>query len=113
VEHGGHRAAPAARPGHDALAVSRHCLDPEKQPHHHQATLNPVTPIFSADRVCGRRRQEPRPSSRQPLDPDAKTRPAHRCGADKPVVTIIVAGETARARNFSLGGYPAQDQPGT
>jgi lipid A ethanolaminephosphotransferase len=108
VEHGLHHTAAAACPGHDALAVFRHCVDPEKQPHHHRHPQSDH-PDLQRRRVCGRRRQEPRYRC-PPLDPDAKPGP-RIAGADKPVVTIIVAGETARARNFSLGGYERKTNP--
>jgi lipid A ethanolaminephosphotransferase len=40
----------------------------------------------------------------QPTGRDAKAGP-HLAGVDKPVLMVIVAGETGRARNWSLGGY--------
>jgi lipid A ethanolaminephosphotransferase len=73
------------------------------------ATLNPITPIFSAVEFAVAE-DKTRDIVAQPLDPDAKPGP-RIAGADKPVVTIIVAGETARARNFSLGGYERKTNP--
>jgi lipid A ethanolaminephosphotransferase len=73
------------------------------------ATLNPITPIFSAVEFAVAE-DKSRDIVAQPLDPDAKPGP-RIAGADKPVVTIIVAGETARARNFSLGGYERKTNP--
>lgn len=73
------------------------------------ATLNPITPIFSAVEFAVAE-DKSRDIVAQPLDPDAKPG-ARIAGADKPVVTIIVAGETARARNFSLGGYERKTNP--
>ena len=32
-------------------------------------------------------------------------------GADKPVLTVVIAGETARAQNFSLNGYARNTNP--
>jgi hypothetical protein len=45
-----------------------------------------------------------------PLDPDAKMGPVIS-QATKPVLTIIVVGETARAQDFSLGGYERKTNP--
>ncbi|WP_421871959.1 phosphoethanolamine transferase [Pararhizobium sp.] len=47
---------------------------------------------------------------RAPLGTDAKLGPL-TAKANKPVVTIIVAGETARAMNFSLNGYARETNP--
>lgn len=41
---------------------------------------------------------------------DAKKGPAYAKG-DKPLLTIVVAGETARAQNFSLNGYDVNTNP--
>jgi lipid A ethanolaminephosphotransferase len=72
-------------------------------------TLNPLTPIASTVKYAVRAGQESVIVA-EPLDADAKEGPtiSH---ADKPVVTIIVAGETARAKNFSLGGYERKTNP--
>lgn len=71
-------------------------------------TLNPVMPITSAVRyVIDSQRNANVVAA--PLGTDA-----HRVGAvdnGKPRVTIIVAGETARAQNFSLGGYGRPTNP--
>ncbi len=47
---------------------------------------------------------------RAPLGTDAKLGPMY-ARAKKPVVTIVVAGETARAMNFSLNGYDRETNP--
>ena len=47
---------------------------------------------------------------RAPLGTDAKLGPMY-AQTKKPVVTIIVAGETARAMNFSLNGYDRETNP--
>ncbi len=72
-------------------------------------TLNPLTPIASVVKYAVRTGHESVIVA-EPLDTDAKLGPvvSH---ADKPVVTIIVAGETARAMNFSLGGYGRKTNP--
>lgn len=71
-------------------------------------TLNPVMPITSAVRyVIDSQRNANVVAA--PLGTDAR-----RVGAvdnGKPRVTIIVAGETARAQNFSLGGYGRPTNP--
>lgn len=71
-------------------------------------TLNPVMPITSAVRYVIDTQRNANVVA-QPLGTDA-----HRVGVvdkGKPRVTIIVAGETARAQNFSLGGYAKMTNP--
>ena len=46
----------------------------------------------------------------QPTGTDAKPGP-HLAGAAKPVLMVIVAGETGRAANWSLGGYGRDTNP--
>ena len=72
-------------------------------------TLNPVSPIFNAIKFAVAEDKN-RTIVAAPLDADARPGP-RIAAADKPVVTIIVAGETARAQNFSLGGYPRKTNP--
>jgi lipid A ethanolaminephosphotransferase len=72
-------------------------------------TLNPVSPIFNAIKFAVAEDKN-RTIVAAPLDADARPGPSI-AAADKPVVTIIVAGETARARIFSLGGYPRKTNP--
>ncbi|MBN8949202.1 MULTISPECIES: phosphoethanolamine--lipid A transferase [unclassified Rhizobium] len=72
------------------------------------STLNPVIPIASAVRYAIDTQRDANVVA-QPLGTDAR-----RVGAvdnGKPRVTIIVAGETARAQNFSLGGYAKMTNP--
>jgi lipid A ethanolaminephosphotransferase len=45
-----------------------------------------------------------------PTGTDATAGP-HLAGAEKPVLMVIVAGETARAANWSLGGYERDTNP--
>ncbi len=71
-------------------------------------TFNPFVPIGSAIRYAVGSERE-RNIVAQPLGTDA-----HRLtvgSAAKPRVTIIVAGETARAADFSLGGYARKTNP--
>jgi lipid A ethanolaminephosphotransferase len=71
-------------------------------------TLNPIIPITSAVRYTIDSRHDDDIVA-QPLGTDA-----HRIGAvdnGKPRVTIILAGETARAQDFSLGGYGRMTNP--
>ncbi|WP_246752818.1 phosphoethanolamine--lipid A transferase [Sinorhizobium sp. BG8] len=73
------------------------------------ATLNPVVPISSVIRYLGYREAE-RHLVVKELGTDAHlTSPV--ASSRKPRVTIIVAGETARAENFSLGGYGRLTNP--
>lgn len=72
-------------------------------------TFNPVSPIFNAIKFAVAEDKN-RNIVAAPLDPDARPGP-RIAAADRPVVTIIVAGETARAQNFSLGGYPRKTNP--
>ncbi|MBZ5761448.1 phosphoethanolamine--lipid A transferase [Rhizobium sp. VS19-DR104.2] len=69
-------------------------------------TLNPFVPIVSAVKyLVGTERD--RNIVAAPIGTDA-----HRTApGQKPRVTIIVAGETARAQNFSLGGYGRDTNP--
>jgi lipid A ethanolaminephosphotransferase len=71
-------------------------------------TLNPFLPIGSVARFVFAS-EEDRNIVRRPLGTDAHQRSASANG--KPRVTIIVAGETGRAQNFSLGGYPRETNP--
>jgi lipid A ethanolaminephosphotransferase len=71
-------------------------------------TLNPFVPITSAVKFAISSGQDANIVT-QPLGTDA-----HRVnisGTTKPRVTIIVAGETARAQDFSLGGYERDTNP--
>jgi len=72
-------------------------------------TLNPITPIISTVKFVVREDTNKKIVA-EPLDLDAKqgARVEH---TGKPVVTIIVAGETARAQDFSLGGYERKTNP--
>jgi lipid A ethanolaminephosphotransferase len=71
-------------------------------------TLNPFVPIVSAVRyVVGSEKE--RNIVAQPLGTDAHRLQTGNTG--KPRVTIIVAGETARAQDFSLGGYGRKTNP--
>ncbi len=71
-------------------------------------SLNPVTPIVSATRYFLQAGKEARLVVK-PLGTDARVVPV--VNLNKPRVTIIIAGETARAMNFSLGGYGRDTNP--
>lgn len=71
-------------------------------------TLNPFLPIGSVARFVFAS-EEDRNIVRRPLGTDAHQRSVSANG--KPRVTIIVAGETARAQDFSLGGYARETNP--
>lgn len=72
------------------------------------ATVNPVAPIVSAVRYTVATGADKNVTV-QPLGTDARVIAPTLSG--KPRVTIIIAGETARAENFSLGGYARQTNP--
>jgi lipid A ethanolaminephosphotransferase len=46
----------------------------------------------------------------QPIGLDARLGPTHASAQRTPLVVLVV-GETARAANFSLGGYPRPTNP--
>ncbi|NTF22672.1 phosphoethanolamine--lipid A transferase [Agrobacterium rubi] len=71
--------------------------------------LNPVTPLVSVVKLFTQVQAEAKIVA-QPLGHDAKVVPPVN-GSRKPRVTVIVAGETARAQNFSLGGYQRETNP--
>lgn len=72
------------------------------------ATLNPAAPIFNAVRYAVATGAE-KNIAVQPIGTDARVIAPMQSG--KPRVTIVVAGETARAENFSLGGYDRETNP--
>lgn len=72
-------------------------------------SLNPVTPVAGLVKFLKQTGAETRIVVK-PLGQDAKI--ASRADdSTKPRVTIVVAGETARAANFSLGGYARDTNP--
>ncbi len=73
------------------------------------ATLNPVMPIGNAVKL-GIRSGKNQNIIVQPLGTDAKVANAGS-GNRKPRLTIVIAGETARAESFSLGGYKKNTNP--
>lgn len=73
------------------------------------AKLTPFAPITSAIALVVSAYREIG-LVRAPLGTDAQIGPVI-AKAQKPVVTIIVAGETARAMNFSLNGYQRDTNP--
>ncbi len=72
------------------------------------ATLNPVAPIVNVVKLAIRTTSNQNIVV-QPLGTDARVYSATASG--KPRVTIIIAGETARAESFSLGGYGQMTNP--
>lgn len=71
------------------------------------ASLNPVAPIVSAVRYATSTKAE-KNIVVQTLGADAHLVAA---AGRRPRVLVVVAGETARADNFSLGGYPRPTNP--
>lgn len=72
-------------------------------------SFNPVTPIVSTARYFMSAGKEASLVV-ETVGADARVRPS-TVPINKPRVTIIVAGETARAENFSLGGYQRETNP--
>lgn len=71
--------------------------------------FNPAGPVTSAVRYALSTYRE-RNLVVQPLGTDAQ-KGARIAKAGKPVVVVVVAGETARAMNFSLNGYERETNP--
>lgn len=71
--------------------------------------FNPTGPISAAVRYAVSIYKE-RNLVVQPLGTDARQGP-RIAAAGKPVVVVVVAGETARAMNFSLNGYARETNP--
>ncbi|MBB4064542.1 phosphoethanolamine transferase [Gellertiella hungarica] len=72
-------------------------------------TLNPVAPLAAAYNYANTQLTHANVEV-QPLGTDAKRGPV-ATAAQKPLVTILVAGETARGMNFSLNGYDRETNP--
>lgn len=72
-------------------------------------SLNPITPMSSTVTYFSQADKEAHLTV-TPTGTDAKVMPALG-GVTKPRVTIIVAGETGRAANFSLNGYGRDTNP--
>jgi lipid A ethanolaminephosphotransferase len=72
------------------------------------ATLNPIAPIVNVVKLVIRTTSNQNIVV-QPLGTDAHIASAPATG--KPRVTIVIAGETARAESFSLGGYGVLTNP--
>lgn len=73
-------------------------------------TLNPIFPMGSAvSYLIGETRDQA--IVLQPLGTDAKIADPITAAKRRPRVTVIVVGETARAKNFQLGGYPRPTNP--
>lgn len=90
-----------------ALMQMRLLITTSREHHDWLASLNPVGPIVSAIRYAASTEGEANIVV-QPLGRDARVAaPTGR----KPRVLVVVAGETARAQNFSLGGYPRATNP--
>ncbi|MBN7806883.1 phosphoethanolamine--lipid A transferase [Agrobacterium rosae] len=72
-------------------------------------SLNPLTTISSTVHYFSQADQEAKLTV-SPTGQDAKVMPALG-GVNKPRITVIVAGETGRAANFSLNGYGRDTNP--
>ncbi|NTE62632.1 phosphoethanolamine transferase [Agrobacterium fabrum] len=72
-------------------------------------SVNPLSPMISSIHYFTQAGQEAEIQV-SPVGTDAKLMPALG-GVRKPRITVIVAGETARAANFSLNGYGRDTNP--
>ena len=72
-------------------------------------TLNPFVPLVTAVQFAAGQSAD-RTIVAAPLGMDARVGDV-AVGERKPRLTIVVAGETARAANFSLGGYGRETNP--
>lgn len=72
-------------------------------------TLNPVAPISGAWKYANSF-YATTTREMKPLGMDAKRGPVIDA-SERPVVTVLVTGETARAMNFSLNGYERKTNP--
>ncbi len=73
------------------------------------ASLNPSAPVVAAFQFASRE-MEDRNLTPAPLGTDAAKGPLI-AKAGKPVLTVFVVGETARAQNFGLNGYEKNTTP--
>src|SRR5690606_6189518 len=93
-----------------ALVGRRPFLLTSRPPQHQFRTLNPIFPVASAIDFALRTTAE-RNIVVKPLGTDARVTDGAPGAGRNPRVTIIVVGETARAKNFQLGGYPRPTNP--
>ena len=71
--------------------------------------ITPANVFYSTGRVLADDLRDAR-QAREPLQPVRMAGPAAGAGR-KPRLLVLVVGETARAMNFSLNGYPRQTNP--
>ena len=71
--------------------------------------INPLNVLYGGGKLLAD--QLPRAGrSLQPIGLDARLGPSHGAQS-RPVLVVLVVGETARAANFSLGGYARKTNP--
>lgn len=70
--------------------------------------INPTYPIYSADRYLRDTSEIKQIQSVSTIAPDAKRQAT---AVAKPVLVVLVVGETARAENFQLNGYSRETNP--
>lgn len=68
--------------------------------------INPTSPLYAAWRYWQKR---PEPEGVLPIAADAQR--VQRAAGRRPSLVVLVVGETARAANFSLGGYERETNP--
>ncbi|NDY93848.1 phosphoethanolamine transferase [Ideonella livida] len=71
-------------------------------------TLNPAATLYSSARVAW---TDLRQATRTPEPPQPVRREVASAGSRRPALFVFVLGETARAANVSLGGYPRPTFP--
>ncbi|MCZ7558749.1 MAG: sulfatase-like hydrolase/transferase [Burkholderiaceae bacterium] len=71
--------------------------------------INPLNTVYAATRLAA---DELRDQGREllPTGEDARPGPSY-AGQRRPPLLLVVVGETARARNFGLNGYPRETTP--
>jgi lipid A ethanolaminephosphotransferase len=81
-----------------------------RQNRHLRFLVNPIYPVYALATYAKRAFSD---NSRQPLQPIAAVIAPAAAGRenDKKRVVVFVLGETARAANFSLNGYPRETNP--
>jgi len=72
-----------------------------------RSLINPVYPISSLIKVLRKRPRADQPVRKIALDAKRRTDPP----GSKPLLLVVVVGETARADHFSINGYARQTNP--
>lgn len=77
-----------------------------------RSLMVPVNYLVAAASLAGSGfEQQSGPEIRMPIGPDAKPGHSWQVGGSRPVLLVVVVGETARAGEFSLNGYSRVTNP--